>query len=188
MAENKLSEELRHCLEDDTCGYCQYHKPETKLICKGLLQKACEVVKRYEEMEDRNRKLLDEITKDCCCELRQQTNYKEGDRMNRLTHGTQFFDDSNKQRYYNKLKIYEDLEEQGWLLRLPCKLGDAIYWIDEEEGEVKMSSVTGIAIGMDGFYVTCEKYHEDYCKVGSEFALLTRQEAEDKLAEMEGKK
>lgn len=108
--------------------------------------------------------------------------------MNRLTHGTQFFDDSNKQRYYNKLKIYEDLEEQGWLLRLPCKLGDAIYWIDEEEGEVKMSSVTGIAIGMDGFYVTCEKYHEDYCKVGSEFALLTRQEAEDKLAEMEGKK
>lgn len=50
MAENKLSEELRHCLEDDACGDCQYHKPETKFICKGLLQKAYEVVKRYEEM------------------------------------------------------------------------------------------------------------------------------------------
>ncbi len=53
MSEKKLSEELRHCLEDDGCGDCQYHKPETKFICKGLLQKAYEVVKRYEEMEDR---------------------------------------------------------------------------------------------------------------------------------------
>jgi hypothetical protein len=50
MAEKKLSEELRRCLEDDACGDCQYHKPETKFICKGLLQKAYEAVKRYEEM------------------------------------------------------------------------------------------------------------------------------------------
>lgn len=50
MAEKKLSEELRHCLEDESCRDCQYHKPETKLICKGLLQKAYEAVKRYEEM------------------------------------------------------------------------------------------------------------------------------------------
>lgn len=50
MAEKKLSEELRHCLEDDVCGDCQHHNPETKLICKVLLQKAYEAVKRYEEM------------------------------------------------------------------------------------------------------------------------------------------
>lgn len=50
MAEKKLSEELRHCLEDDACGDCQYHERETKLTCKGLLQKAYEAVKRYEEM------------------------------------------------------------------------------------------------------------------------------------------
>lgn len=50
MAEKKLSEELRHCLEDDACGDCQHYKPETKFICKGLLQKAYEAVKRYEEM------------------------------------------------------------------------------------------------------------------------------------------
>lgn len=53
MEEKKLSEELRHCLEDDVCGDCQYHERETKFICKGLLQKAHEAVKRYEEMEDR---------------------------------------------------------------------------------------------------------------------------------------
>lgn len=50
MAEKKLSEELRHCLEDDACGDCQHYKPETKFVCKSLLQKAYEVVKRYEEM------------------------------------------------------------------------------------------------------------------------------------------
>lgn len=58
MAEKKLSEELRHCLEDDECRDCQYHKPETKLVCKGLLQKAYEVVKRYEEMEEQHQILI----------------------------------------------------------------------------------------------------------------------------------
>lgn len=52
MAEKKLSEELRHCLEDEECGDCQYHKPETKFICEGLLQKAYEVVKRYEDWKN----------------------------------------------------------------------------------------------------------------------------------------
>lgn len=53
MAEKKLSEELRHCLEDDACGDCQYWETETKQICKGLLRKAYEVVKRHEEMEEK---------------------------------------------------------------------------------------------------------------------------------------
>lgn len=51
MAEKKLSEELRHCLEDDACGDCQYHKPQTKLICRGLLQKAYEEFKSLEQQE-----------------------------------------------------------------------------------------------------------------------------------------
>lgn len=58
MAEKRLSEELRHCLEDDACGDCQYHKPETKTTCQGLLQKAYEVVKRYEEMEENGQILI----------------------------------------------------------------------------------------------------------------------------------
>lgn len=28
---------------------------------------------------------------------------------------------------FNKLADYEDLEEQGLLLRLPCKVGDTVY-------------------------------------------------------------
>lgn len=52
MAENKLSEELRHCLEDDNCGDCQHYKPEINFICKSLLQKAHEAVKRYEDWKN----------------------------------------------------------------------------------------------------------------------------------------
>lgn len=59
MAEKKLSEELRRCLEDDACGDCRYHEPETKLICKGLLQKAYERIKEFEEMEDRKNGEID---------------------------------------------------------------------------------------------------------------------------------
>ena len=53
MAGKKISEELRHCLEDDGCGSCDYLEPETVLTCRGLLQKAYERIKEYEEMEDR---------------------------------------------------------------------------------------------------------------------------------------
>lgn len=59
----KLSQELRHCLEDDACGDCLYHEPETKLIYKDLMQKAYEVVKRHEEMEE---KRMCRCSGECC--------------------------------------------------------------------------------------------------------------------------
>ena len=31
-----------------------------------------------------------------------------------------------------ELAAYEDAEEQGWLVRLPCKVGDTVYAIHEE--------------------------------------------------------
>ena len=31
---------------------------------------------------------------------------------------------------YLKLAEYEDLEEQGQLMKLPCKVGDVLYWIN----------------------------------------------------------
>lgn len=51
MAEKKLSEELRNCLEGNGCADCTCYEPKSVLTCRGLLQKAYEVVKRYEEME-----------------------------------------------------------------------------------------------------------------------------------------
>lgn len=50
MAEKKLSEKLRFCIEQDGCSKCSCFETQSKLTCPGLLQKAYEAVKRYEEM------------------------------------------------------------------------------------------------------------------------------------------
>lgn len=36
------------------------------------------------------------------------------------------------QRAFDKLADYEDLEEQGLLLKLPCKVGDTLYYVSYE--------------------------------------------------------
>lgn len=59
MAEKKLSEELRHCLDIDHCVNCDYHEPDTILTCRSLMEKAYEVVRQYEEMEDRKNGKID---------------------------------------------------------------------------------------------------------------------------------
>ncbi len=51
MAEKRLSEELRHCLDGNGCADCTCYEQKSVLTCKDLLQKAYEVVNRYEEME-----------------------------------------------------------------------------------------------------------------------------------------
>lgn len=47
----------------------------------------------------------------------------------------------------NRLAEYEDAEEQGLLVRLPCKLGDTVYWIMECS-----------CLNIDGVYSKCEFY------------------------------
>ena len=49
---------------------------------------------------------------------------------------------------YRKLKEYEDLEEQGLLLRLPCKVGDTVYRI--ENGKITQTEITKYDIYTDG--------------------------------------
>lgn len=39
----------------------------------------------------------------------------------------------------NKLAEYEDLEEQGKLLKLPCKPGDKLYWISDQDEDAEFS-------------------------------------------------
>lgn len=123
--------------------------------------------------------------------------------MCRLTHGTQLFGDSETQIYYNKLKDYEDLEEQGKLLKLPCKIGDMVWDIDF--GRACSYEVTGFSFGslnnddweeekiLDQVVVY---YTNSNGSITGTFAaseigktiFLTRPEAERALAEMEGKK
>ena len=88
----------------------------------------------------------------------------------------------------DKLADYEDLEEQGRLVKLPCKIGTEVYditWWDNVQEKVKVDGKT--------FYRTVHKH-----KVSkSTFSLLdvkdfgktvfrTKEEAKQKLKEMEG--
>lgn len=59
MAEKKLSEELRHCLEGNGCADCTCCEPKTVLTCRGLLQKAYETVKEHEEIHEIMRPLAE---------------------------------------------------------------------------------------------------------------------------------
>ncbi len=130
MEENKLSEELRHCLEGNGCVDCSCYEPKSVLTCRGLLQKAYETVKEHEEIYEIMRPLAE--------------------RLNEFT----------------------ALEEQG---KLPCEIGHRVYMIYQFWGK-------------GAWEIEEHKIRlEDLENIGKT-VFLTRQEAEDKMAEMEGKK
>ena len=98
-----------------------------------------------------------------------------------------------------KLADYEDLEEQGRLLKLPCKVGDTVYYISE--GFVEPCTIEVIFLAdytdkngncsymaeihydrEDCPYVSTEIYFTDIGKT----VFLTKSEAEAKLKELKG--
>lgn len=92
---------------------------------------------------------------------------------------------------YRKLKDYEDAEEQGLLLRLPCKVGDTVYQITRNFiSEYQITSETIYPYGIQ-FNWECTKGIYKNVVGFADFEInktvfLTRGEAEAKLKEMEG--
>ena len=100
---------------------------------------------------------------------------------------------------YFKLKDYEDLEEQGLLLRLPCKVGDTVW--DNDFGKPCIYTITRFLFGTDEGYIDepiSKKeviyYYSNYSgSITGGFAVneigktvfLTKSEVEQKLKEME---
>lgn len=97
-----------------------------------------------------------------------------------------------------KLQEYEDAEEQGLLLRLPCKVDDMV-WITDF-GKLCAYRITGYSFGVAEDYINepvseteLVFYYENLSMAGS-FAMsaigksvfLTKEEAEQALAEMKG--
>lgn len=72
-----------------------------------------------------------------------------------------------------KLKDYEDLEEQSRLLKLPCKVGDDVYYI------LGIPNETSCTIDKCTFELS------DINKIGKTI-FLTKSEAESKLKELRG--
>ena len=91
----------------------------------------------------------------------------------------------------DKLAIYEDAEEQGLLLRLPCKVGDMVYCIEDKQ--VWCCTIEKISISKNnGTWIEISFPEEMPDLASMEFypnemgktVFLTREEAEAKLKEM----
>lgn len=97
-----------------------------------------------------------------------------------------------------KLADYEDLEEQGLLVRLPCKVGDTVYRVNAgaKQPIIPMTvseihflcyknerAVRFDAIGKEDMGESCYRL-EDIGRI----VFLTREEAEKKLEEMKNDK
>jgi len=113
---------------------------------------------------------------------------------------------ANLQALINKLATYEDAEEQGLLLRLPCKIGSDVYIVPSEvnfrmnilaghpeDNRVYHQKVALITFTEKGWYMECDKdreYATDRIlseKMYKETWFLSQEEAEAKLKEMEEK-
>ncbi len=79
-----------------------------------------------------------------------------------------------ERKVYDKLCHYEDLEEQGRLIELPCKVGGEI-WVLEYDSTFRASG----EIFKDEFEIS------DLPFMGS-WIFATKEEAEAKLAELKG--
>lgn len=98
---------------------------------------------------------------------------------------------------YEKLKEYEDLEEQGLLLRVPCKVGDTVYtntrvvgWYMRDKDKPYKAIVVFIGIngnGVDNFITVVFENDNMLQFKFSDFGktvFLTREEAEAALKKM----
>ena len=90
---------------------------------------------------------------------------------------------------YFKLKEYEDLEEQGLLLRLPCKVGDTVYSISNDGKIYPVKATREVRIVNGVLNITCKgcRYSDlvSYDDIGKT-VFLTQAKAEQKLKEMDG--
>lgn len=84
-------------------------------------------------------------------------------------------------QWLEELKEYEDLEEQGLLLKLPCKVGTTVWAIEKED----------IGLGWNPEYVYCikqEKFNATMVGVFGKDIFLTKEEAEQELKRLGEKK
>ena len=89
---------------------------------------------------------------------------------------------------FKKLAEYEDLEEQGLLLRLPCKVGDSIYRCGDPIKKVYEWDIEHIEIFYDEIVFIDDSDNSFTVGDIGKTVFLTREEAERKLQELENPK
>lgn len=108
-------------------------------------------------------------------------------------------------KIYEKLAAYEDAEEQDRIIKLPCKVGDDVWFVPSqtcyklnilnghgEANKVYHQKVARITFDENGWYMVCDKDLEYAIvntligKMFNETWFLTQSEAEEKLKELRG--
>lgn len=95
---------------------------------------------------------------------------------------------------YRKIKEYEDMEEQDRLLKLPCKVGNIVYCIENKEiytctvGKISISKNNGVWVEINfpkemPDIVAIEYNLDDIGKT----VFLAREEAEAAMNKLKGK-
>lgn len=83
-----------------------------------------------------------------------------------------------------KVEQYKRLEEQGLLLSLPVKVGDMVYVIEDSK-RINPMEIETICVG-DSHISMWHVWHKFDLDDLGKTVFLTREEAEQKLKEMEG--
>lgn len=112
--------------------------------------------------------------------------------------GETYFEGEDGYVVVDRLASYEDLEEQGLLMRLPCKVGDTVYRVNAgaKQPIIPMTvseihflcyknerAVRFDAIGKEDMGESCYRL-EDIGRI----VFLTREEAEKKLEDIQNDK
>lgn len=112
----------------------------------------------------------------------------------------EYWEHKQVSEYLRKLKYYEDLEEHGRLIKLPCKVGDTVW--DNDYGRPCAYTITAFSFGECEEYI-CEPvtaketvfyYANSSGSITGSFAesaigksvFLNKYEAEAKLKELRG--
>lgn len=142
---------------------------------------------------------IDEVIEHCnkTCDMTEKIANARGHELESIE-SNQFWEHYQVRAWLKELKRYKDLEEQGLLLLLTCKVGDTVYYISEgfiepctvevifladyTDKDGNISYMAEIHFDREDFpYVSTEIYFTDIGKT----VFLTQAEAEQKLKEME---
>ena len=153
-------------------------------------------IKNKNELKRRIELFLDELdysmNEDFCKETMKMMREFIGHASHRLD-----CEDSRVKSLKKKLKEYKDLEEQGLLLRLPCKVGDTVYRVNAgaKEPVIKMRvlQVNYKQLREDRIIIRIDAMNDndmgESCYLLEDFGknvFITKSEAEAKLKELEG--
>lgn len=110
------------------------------------------------------------------------TSQRDIDKLLELSNENQF----GRNEAYYKLQHYEDLEEQGRLIELPCAVGDTVYWISESDACLFCNSPCHERCEEGALKIKEIPFKPHMLNEIGEIIFLTKEAAEAKLAEMEG--